>query len=471
MSIGAIVLENLIHNEQFTRKVIPFLKEEYFESTEEQIAFKLINGFIQKYSVLPSKEEVYLELEKQNLNQKIFDDTKNLIDVFKKHPYELKWLFDNTEKFCQEREIYLALREAIVIADGNDKTRQPGMIPEILRKALSVSFDTSVGHDYLENFELRYELYHKPENKVKFGLKWFNKITKGGVSNKTLNVVLAGLGVGKSLFMAACAADNLMQGYNVLYITLEMAEAGDPSISERIDANLMDISIDDLLIMPRDAYLKKAEKVRAKAKGKLIIKEYPAHGCSAATIRSLLNELKIKKKFEPDIIYVDYLNLCSSATLKLGSNVNTNSYIRHVAEELRAIGQEYDIPLFSATQTNREGIDNSDLSVTNTGESIGLPQTVDFFFALAQTEDLHALNQILVKQLKNRYTDWTKNNKFMIGVDKSKMRLYDVEQSAQADIAGDKPVMDNSEFHERVEDETKQTKKKRLNKKAFEGFT
>ena len=464
MSIGVIVLENLICNEQFSRKVIPFLKEEYFENIEEQIAFKLINDFIQKYSSIPSKEEVYLELEKQNLNQKIFDDTKNLINLFKKHPYELDWLVDNAEKFCQDRAIYLALREAIVIADGNDKTRAPGVIPEILRNALAVSFDTSIGHDYLENFELRYELYHKPENKVKFGLKFFNKITKGGVSNKTLNVVLAGLGVGKSLFMAACAADNLMQGYNVLYITLEMAEAGDPSISERIDANLLDMSIDDLLVMPRDAYLKKAEKVRAKAKGKLIIKEYAAHSCNAATIKALLNELKIKLKFKPQIIYVDYLNLCSSVRLKLGSNVNTNSYIKSVAEELRAIGQEYDIPLFSATQTNREGIDNSDLSVTNTGESIGLPQTVDMFFALSQSEEQHSLNQILVKQLKNRYTDWTKNNKFVIGVDKSKMRLYDVEQSAQDDIAG--PVMDNSEFHEKSVEGTK-----KVRKKSFEGFT
>jgi replicative DNA helicase len=469
MAISGIVLEQLLHNEQFSRKVIPFLKEEYFEDIEEQIAYKIIDGFISKYSSLPSKEAVYLELEKLDLNQKVFDDTKNLISSFKKQDFEIDWLVDQTEKFCQERAIYLALRESIIIADEKGKKRPVSAITDILTKALSVSFDTAIGHDYLEGFEERFEEYHRKDAKIPFNLKWLDKVTNGGIGLDTLNMLLAGLGVGKTLCMCSFAAEYMKQGYDVLYITLEMGEKGNPSISQRIDANLLDTNLDDLNLLPKDVFMKKAQKVRDKCPGKLVVKGYPGHSCSAATIIALLAELKLKKKFVPKVIFIDYLNLMASSTLKVGNNVNTYYYIKTISEEVRAIAQERFIPIWSATQANRDGLENSDLDVTNTGESIGLPQTVDFYLAVSQTEDMAALNQYLFKQLKSRYGDYLRNQRFVIGVHKAKMRLYDVEQNAQDDIAGpDRPVMDNSNFGERVNEE-KRARKPR--KKKLEGFS
>lgn len=467
MGIGLVVLENLLYNDQFTSKVIPFLKEEYFESVEEQIAYKLISEYLQKYSSTPSKEELYLELEKSNLNQKIFDETKRVISLFDKKDYDEDWLIDNAEQFCKERAIYNALKKSISIANSDEK--QYGQIISTMEEALSVSFDSSIGHRYFEDAEKRWNDYHNPQNKIPFKLKFLNKITKGGVSHKTLNVLMGGLGVGKTLVMCSLAADYLSQGKNVLYVSLEMGETGDPSISERIDANCLDLTIDELLLIPKDIFLSKIKKFKEKSKAELVIKEFPANSVTSLNIKSLLKELKLKNKYTPDVIFIDYLNLMASASIKLGANVNTYYYVKKVAEELRAISQETLIPVWSATQTNRDGLDNSDVDLGNTSESIGLPQTVDLFLAIMQTEDLRARGQYLFKQLKNRYRNYDLDNKFFIGVHKEKMRLYDAEDISQDDIVDDRPVMDNSTYHEKLVNEAKG--KKKNNKKKFEGFT
>ena len=474
MSIGNIILENLTHNETYIRKVLPFLKKDYFEELHEQEIFEVIAKFYEKYNHVPSKEEVTVEISKLNVTQQTFDSSCEYVSEFTAKEYQIDWLVDETEKFCQERATYNALKTAIAIADGADKTFSKGAIPDILRDALAVSFNTSVGHDYMNDHEKRYELYHSPQRKVAFDLSLFNTITKGGVSRKTLTVIMAATGVGKSLFMCHSAVANMKAGYNVLYITLEMGEAGDPSISERIDSNLLDIRIDDLLGLPYKNYMNKFLKAKENLKGRLFVKEYPTSSANTLMFKSYLNELKIKKNFVPDIIYVDYLNICASSKLKMGSNVNTYSYIKSIAEELRALAIEYDVPVVTATQTNRGGYNNSEIELDNTSESIGLPMTVDFMFALSQPGELKSLNQILVKQLKNRYTNPDINNKFVIGCDKSKMRLYEVEQSAQEGLSQDidSPVMDKSRSHEVLIEEAKAQlfKGKKKKKTAFEGI-
>ena len=366
----------------------------------------------------------------------------------------MPWLIEHSEKFCQDQALFIAISKSIKLINGDEKVDiSKGSIPELLSDALSVSFDTNVGHDLVNDWEKRYDLYHTKENKVPFNLEYFNKITKGGLSNKTLNICLAGTGVGKSMFMCHCAAGNLMDGLNVLYITLEMAEE---RIAERIDANLLNVAIDELSVLPKDVYEKKIARIKEKTVGRLIIKEYPTASAGSSNFRYLLNELKIKKNFKPDIIYIDYLNICSSSRLKVGSNVNSYMYVKAIAEEIRGLAVEFDVPIVSATQTNRTGYTNSDVGLEDTSESFGLPATADFMFAIISNDQLAGLNQILVKQLKNRYSDPNNYKKFVVGVDRSKMKLYNVEQSAQQDIIDDSP---------------RTSVKSKFDKSAFEDFT
>lgn len=444
--IETTILNNLIFNEDYTRKVLPFLKENYFSDRQTKLLFKLVDEYIKKYNNVPTKAALAIDAE--NLTGISDDDVKSLkdfIDKTKEEPAEMDWLLDNTEKFCQDKAIQNAIMDSIHILDDKTGKYSRGTIPELLSSALSVSFDNSVGHDFLDDYEKRFDFYHKKERRVPFDLDYFNKITKGGLPTKTLNVALAGTGVGKSLFMCSCAASNLLSGLNVLYITLEMSEE---KIAERIDANLLDETLDMLEMLPKDAYEKKVERVRKKTDGKLIIKEYPTASAGSANFRHLLNELKIKRAFVPDIIYIDYLNICISSRLKFGSNVNSYSYIKAIAEELRGLAVEFDVPIVSATQTTRSGYTNSDVGLEDTSESFGLPATADFMFALISTDELQSLNQIMIKQLKNRYNDPGMHRKFVVGVDRPKMRLYNVEQHAQDDILDDKPVFDNTKTGE-----------------------
>lgn len=429
------ILSNLINNEQYFRKSIPFLRQEYFQDRSHKLAFKLIDEYVKKYSSQPTTKALAIDLESEPLNQDEIDNVKTLINSLDAEPIkDNEWLLDQTEKFCQDKAIYNAIMSSINILDGKtDKTKNA--IPQILSDALAVSFDTNVGHDFLEDYESRYDFYHKKEQRIPFDLEYFNKITKGGIPNKTLNIALAGTGVGKSLFMCHCAAANLTRGNNVLYITLEMAEE---KIAERIDANLLNVTVDELAMLPKDAYDKKIERVRGKTTGKLIIKEYPTATAGSANFRHLFNELKIKKGFVPDIVYIDYLNICNSSRIKQGGSVNSYTYIKAIAEELRGLAVEQNVPIISATQTTRSGYTNTDLGLEDTSESFGLPATADFMFALISSEELQDLNQMMVKQLKNRYSDPSTNRKFVIGVDRPKMKLYDVEQKAQADIADEK---------------------------------
>ena len=475
MQIEDIILQNLIHNEEYTRKVIPFLKDEYFQYNAEKTLFKIVHQYINKYNTSPTIEAVAIELSQlETLSQETFDECKTKIEQFVKpdKKQEIDWLLDKTEEHCKEKAIHNALLKAVEITVDKTGKLSKGAIPQILQDALAVSFDNSIGHDYLEDADLRYDEYHKKENKIKCHLDFFNKITKGGVSPKTLTIYLAATGVGKTLVMCDSAAFDLQQGRNVLYITLEMGEIGDPSIAERIDANLLDVTVDDLLSLPKDIFDKKIKKLKDNVKGKLIVKEYATGTAGSQTFRALLNELKIKKNFIPDIIYIDYLNLCISSKLKADSKSNSYLYIKTVAEELRALAIDYKVPVISATQANRDGYNNSDMDLTNTSESIGLPMTVDFMLALYQDEELHLRNHILVTQLKNRYTDPKNNTRFIIGVDKPKMRLYDVD-NPQENISGankeDTPVMDNGNYHERLIEEAK-PKKKFDRKKALEGL-
>lgn len=444
--IETTILNNLIFNEDYTRKVLPFLKENYFSDRQTKLLFKLVDEYIKKYNNVPTKAALAIDAE--NLTGISDDDVKSLkdfIDKTKEEPAEMDWLLDNTEKFCQDKAIQNAIMDSIHILDDKTGKYSRGTIPELLSSALSVSFDNSVGHDFLDDYEKRFDFYHKKERRVPFDLDYFNKITKGGLPTKTLNVALAGTGVGKSLFMCSCAASNLLSGLNVLYITLEMSEE---KIAERIDANLLDETLDMLEMLPKDAYEKKVERVRKKTDGKLIIKEYPTASAGSANFRHLLNELKIKRAFVPDIIYIDYLNICISSRLKFGSNVNSYSYIKAIAEELRGLAVEFDVPIVSATQTTRSGYTNTDVGLEDTSESFGLPATADFMFALISTDELQSLNQIMIKQLKNRYNDPGMHRKFVVGVDRPKMRLYNVEQHAQDDILDDKPVFDNTKTGE-----------------------
>jgi len=443
MKLEQSILRNLVYNEDYLRKVLPFLKDDYFSDRTERTLYNEITSFTETYNSSPSIEAISIAVkEKSNLTDdevKGCEDYLKEIETHSKTETEVQWLVDKTEKFCQEKAIYNGVLRAISILDGKDKNQDKGAIPSILSDALAVSFDTTVGHDYLEDSDERYEFYHRKEERIPFDLDYFNKITKGGLPAKTLNIALAGTGVGKSLFMCHVAAGAMVQGKNVLYITLEMAEE---KIAERIDANLLNVSLDDLMDLPKDMYDKKVAKVREKTYGKLIIKEYPTASASATHFRTLLNELNLKRSFKPDIIFIDYLNICCSSRIKAGANINSYTYVKSIAEELRGLAVEYNVPVVSATQTTRSGFTSSDPGLEDTSESFGLPATADLMFALITSEDLEELGQIMVKQLKNRYNDPTYYKRFTIGVDRAKMRLYDVEQSAQQGLAdaGKAPV-------------------------------
>jgi len=436
MKLEQTILKTLIYNDDFLRKVLPFLKTEYFGDNVEKVLFNEITSFTETYNNSPSIEAVGLAVkERRNLTDdevKRCEDYLKEIEANRQTETEIQWLVDKTEKFCQEKAIYNAVLGSISILDGKDKTNDKGAIPKILSDALAISFDNSVGHDYLENSDDRYEFYHRKEERIPFDLEYFNKITKGGLPAKTLNIALAGTGVGKSLFMCHVAASAMVQGKNVLYITLEMAEE---KIAERIDANLLNVTLDDLMSLPKDLYDKKVNRVKEKVTGKLIIKEYPTASASTTHFRTLLNELNLKRSFVPDIIFVDYLNICCSSRIKAGANINSYTYVKSIAEELRGLAVEYNVPIVSATQTTRSGFTSSDPGLEDTSESFGLPATADLMFALISSEDLEAMGQIMVKQLKNRYNDPTFHKRFTLGVDRAKMKLYDVEQSAQQGIA------------------------------------
>lgn len=429
--IEKTILRNLLHDEKYMRQVYPFLRPEYFAGADQKI-FKLTADFIEKYNNCPNREALDIALQASNLNENDFAQAQSLLKELTPAESNAEWLFTETEKFCKDKAVYNAILKSIEIIDGRDKKHTTEALPSILSEALSVGFDNSVGHDYIINAPERYDFYHRVESRIPFDLDLFNKITNGGMPNKTLNVVLAGTGVGKSLFMCHVAASCLAQGKNVLYITMEMAEE---RIAERIDANLMNIDMDQLHDLPRQMYDNRIDKIKDKTEGRLIIKEYPTAGAHCGHFKSLLNELSLKQSFHPDLIIVDYLNICTSSRIKQGAGVNSYTYIKAIAEEMRGLAVEHNVPILSATQTTRGGFANTDVDLTDTSESFGLPATVDFMFALISTEELEELNQLLVKQLKNRYNDPTVNRKFIIGVDRAKMKLYDVEAAAQKGLS------------------------------------
>ena len=436
------ILNHLLHNEEFCRRVVPYLKKEYFEGTHKTV-FDLITKFVAQHNKLPTSKVLELELRKINAPEDVLNNASRLISEIKdKSEINNDYLISEAEKWCKERAVYLAIMDSIQIIDGKDKERGEGSIPEILQSALGVSFDQKIGHDYIDNSDQRFEFYNHEEDRIPFDLDYFNKITKGGLPNKTLNIALAGTGVGKSLFMCHCAASTLNQGKNVLYITMEMAEE---RIAERIDANMMNLPIQQLSTLPKNVFDDKIGKIAKSSVGKLIIKEYPTGAAHTGHFRALLNELRLKKNFQPNIIYIDYLNICASSRMRgLGGSINSYSYIKAIAEELRGLAVEFGVPIVSATQTTRSGYNNTDVGLEDTSESFGLPATADLMFALITSEELEELGQMMVKQLKNRYNDPTKYRRFVIGVDRSRMKLYDVEESAQSDImndmAPDKPI-------------------------------
>ena len=440
-NIEQTILRNLLHDEQYMRKVIPFIKPDYFQGVYKTL-FKEVGKYIGKYNKLPTQETLVIELE--TLKEEQYNMSMDIVPhLFTNEPIDENWLNDATEKWCQDRAIYNAVMESISIIDGKHESLTKNALPELLSKALGISFDTNVGHDYVENAEDRFEFYHTEEDRIPFDLDNFNKITKGGVPNKTLNIALAGTGVGKSLFMCHVAANALTQGKNVLYITMEMAEE---RIAERIDANLLNVPIDQLNNMSKDMFTRKVNNLAKKTNGKLIIKEYPTGSAHSGHFRALLNELKLKRQFEPDMIFVDYLNICASSRMKgMGGSINSYTYIKAIAEELRGLAVEFNVPIFSATQTTRSGFSNSDVGLEDTSESFGLPATADLMFALISTEELEKLGQFMVKQLKNRYNDPTVHKRFVIGVDRSKMRLHDVSENEQT-LQDDTPIFDNTEL-------------------------
>ena len=431
MNLEVTILSNLLYNEKYTRKVLPFLKVDYFTDRSHKIVFLEIHEYVSQYDSLPSLNALGIECqERSDLSEDQFKEIVEVLNVLSNDPSDYDWLVDTTEKWCQERAIYLSLMESVKIADGQDSKKDKGAIPSILSEALGVSFDQHVGHDYMSDAEERYDYYHKREDKIPFDLEFFNKITKGGLPNKTLNIALAGTGVGKSLFMCHMAASCLLSGRNVLYITMEMAEE---KIAERIDANLLNIPIQKLVDLPKVMFEKKISSLSKKTQGKIIIKEYPTASAHVGHFKSLISDLALKRSIRPDIIFVDYLNICASQRYK-GSIVNSYTYVKAIAEELRGLAVECNVPIVSATQTTRAGYGSSDVDLTDTSESFGLPATADLMFALISTEELEGMNQIMVKQLKNRYNDPTMNKRFCVGIDRAKMRLYDVEESAQEDI-------------------------------------
>ena len=429
--IETTILSNLVYNEEYTRKVIPFLKEDYFQDGVEKIIFQTIWAYAEKYKSNPTIDALVIDVQGKALNEEQYKKSVDYLSEIEETPTDLEWLTDQTEKWCKDKAIYNAVLNGIQIIDGKVKDQSPDALPGILSEALSVSFDKHVGHDYMEQSGDRYEFYHTKEEKIPFDLDFFNKITKGGLPNKTLNIALAGTGVGKSLFMCHVAASTLMQGKNVLYITLEMAEE---KIAERIDANLMNITMDDMHDLPRHMYENRFEKIQKKTTGNLIVKEYPTASAHCGHFRALFNELALKKDFKPDLVFIDDINICASSRFRAGANVNSYTYIKAIAEEMRGLAVEYNLPIMSATQTTRTGFVSTDVGLEDTSESFGLPATADFMFALISSDELNELNQMLVKQLKNRYADPTMNKKFILGVDRAKMKLYDVSQMAQEDL-------------------------------------
>jgi replicative DNA helicase len=469
MRIENVIFGNLVNNEEYARKVIPFLKSDYFTDNVDRAIFELVESYIAKYNTFPSKEALSIDLgNKTGLTDDQFKSAETIIsELVKSEDNDVTWLIDSTEKFCKDKALYNALMESIKLVDDSQRkdSISVGSIPQILTDALAVSFDQSIGHDFLDDSDARYDFYHRTEVKVPFDLDFFNKITKGGLPRKTLNIALAGTGVGKSLFMCHCAAGNLMAGLNVLYITMEMAEE---KIAERIDTNLLGMTTDDLRELPKTTYDTLMGRVKKRSKGKLIVKEYPTACAGSANFRHLINELKIKKNFVPDIIYIDYLNICTSSRIKAGSNVNSYTMIKAIAEELRGLAVECNVPIVSATQTTRTGYSSSDVGLEDTSESFGLPATADFMFALISSEELQQLGQIMVKQLKNRYGDPALHKRFVIGVDYSKMKLYNTEESAQDDLVDDTPVFDKTHTGERYENDYKPASK--FDKMKFKGF-
>lgn len=472
--IENIILANLTFNEEYTRKVIPFLKNDYFDDYNERLVFQEIKNYIDEYNGLPTKEALKISIsENDKLNEDQFKQVTSIVDnLSKTEDNDIDWLVNKTEKFCQDKAIYNAVRKSILVLDDKDATHDKGSIPKLLSDALGVSFDTNIGHDFLENFSDRYEFYHTKEDKIPFDLELMNKITKGGLSRKSLSIALAGTGVGKTLFMTHCAAANMMEGLNVLYITMEMAEE---RIAERIDANLLDVTLDDLRLLTRDVYASRVGRVKDRTRGKLVIKEYPTASAGSGHFRHLLNELKLKKNFIPDVIYIDYLNICMSSRMKMGASVNSYTYIKAIAEELRGLAVEFNVPIVSATQTTRSGYGNSDMGLEDTSESFGLPATADFMFGLISTEELESLGQLMVKQLKNRWGDIGNPKRFVVGIDRSRMRLFDAEESAQEGLVNDSSkanthisnsIMDKSAFGERLNSEFSPSRKK----PRFEGM-
>lgn len=434
------VLSHLLNNEEYCRRVIPYIQKEYFDGCYK-VVFDLIVGFVAVHNKLPTGRVLDIELQKVSAPEDILNQSSILIkEISVKTDLDTEYLIVETEKWCKDRAVYLAIMDSIQIIDGKDENRSEGAIPDILSTALGVSFDQQIGHDYIDDADGRFEFYNNVEEKIPFDLDYFNKITKGGIPNKTLNVCLAGTGVGKSLFMCHNAAAVLQQGKNVLYITMEMAEE---KIAERIDANLMDLPIQQLETLSKDVFSKKIQKIATSTIGKLIIKQYPTGSAHSGHFRALLNELKMKKKFIPDMIYIDYLNICSSSRMKaMGGSINSYTYIKAIAEELRGLAIEFNVPIMTATQTTRSGFGNTDVGLEDTSESFGLPATADLMFALIATEELDELNQVMVKQLKNRYNDVSKYKRFVIGIDRARMKLYDVEESAQSDIMSDMTIPD-----------------------------
>jgi replicative DNA helicase len=451
--IETTILRNLLCNEQFYRKVVPFVKPDYFNEVHERVVYEEVWNFASTYELVPTKEVLTINLEgRKDLNEEVYQNAVKTIQGLSEEEVEYQWLLDTTEKWCKDRAIYLALLESIKIADGGNQKISKDAIPAILQEALAVSFDEHVGHDYLENSVERYEFYHREEDKIPFHLEYFNKITKGGLPNKTLNVALAGTGVGKSLFMCDLAAHCLSMGRNVLYITMEMAEE---KIAERIDANLFNVNIKDLVDLPETIFQSRINELKRKTAGRLIIKEYPTASAHVGHFKSLLNELQLKKTFKPDIIFIDYLNICASARYK-GAIVNSYTYVKAIAEELRGLAVEHNVPLVSATQTTRSGFGNSDVDLTDTSESFGLPATADFMFALIATEDLEKDGKIMVKQLKNRYNDPTMYKRFLVGVDRARMKLYNVDNAV--DLSSDKE--EEYDFEEMAAEQSRNTQSK-----------
>ena len=444
------ILRNLLTDEDYMRKVLPFIKPDYFAGIY-RVLFNEVGKFVAKYNKLPTAESFKIELDQsEKLSEEQYSMAVDIVpQLFNKNDVDENWLLDTTEKWCQDRAIYNAIMESISIIDGKHEQLTKGALPDLLSKALGVGFDLKVGHDYTENVEERYDFYHTEEDRLPFDLEYFNTITKGGVPRKTLNIALAGTGVGKSLFMCHVAASSLVQGHNVLYITMEMAEE---RIAERIDANLLNVPIDQLDKLSKDMFTTKVNDIARKTTGKLIIKEYPTGSAHSGHFRALLNELKLKRQFEPDLIFIDYLNICSSSRMKaMGGSINSYTYIKAIAEELRGLAVEFNLPIFSATQTTRSGFSNSDVGLEDTSESFGLPATADLMFAIISTEELEQMNQLMIKQLKNRYNDPTQHKRFVIGVDRSKMRLFDVDIDEQT-LTDDTPVFDKTETGKRFED-------------------